>query len=216
MSEPAPQDLRRQEERQRRRDEILDAAGAVFTERSFESATMDDIARRARVSRALVYVYFRDKEALYMALCERALHNLRALFEQAVAEQPSGREAVRAIGRAYIRFAEEYPCQFQALSHFEARTADPEKADPELLQLMDAGRAVHEVTVQAIHRGMQDGSLRSDLENPLQTSMTLWGFTHGVVQIAQHKQHVIMREGIAIDRFREDALSLALQALEPR
>ena len=64
---------RRQEEKDRRRSDILDAAEAVAATIGIEALTMDQVARRARISRALLYVYFHDKSDLHFALCERAL-----------------------------------------------------------------------------------------------------------------------------------------------
>ncbi len=74
---------RRQEERDRRRAEIVDAAEALYSEVGWDAVTMDQVARRARLSRALVYVYFRDKSDLHLALVERALDTLRERFEAA-------------------------------------------------------------------------------------------------------------------------------------
>jgi len=52
---------RRQEEKERRRAEILDAAEGVAASVGWDELTMDQVARRARLSRALLYVYFKDK-----------------------------------------------------------------------------------------------------------------------------------------------------------
>ena len=52
---------RRLEEKERRRLEILDAAEAVAAVVGVEALTMDLVARKARLSRALLYVYFNDK-----------------------------------------------------------------------------------------------------------------------------------------------------------
>ncbi|MBP9590615.1 MAG: helix-turn-helix transcriptional regulator, partial [Steroidobacteraceae bacterium] len=62
---------RRQQERDRRRTEIVDAAEALYAEVGWDAVTMDQVARRARLSRALLYVYFRDKPDLHFALVER-------------------------------------------------------------------------------------------------------------------------------------------------
>ena len=62
---------RRQEEQDRRRGEIVDAAEALYAETGWDAVTMDQVARRARLSRALVYVYFKDKRDLHFALVER-------------------------------------------------------------------------------------------------------------------------------------------------
>jgi AcrR family transcriptional regulator len=53
-----------------RPDEILDAALAEFTERGFEAARMEDIARRAGISKAAIYLYFTSKTQLLEALIE--------------------------------------------------------------------------------------------------------------------------------------------------
>ena len=53
-----------------RPDEILEAALAEFTERGFETARMEDVAKRAGLSKAGVYLYFPSKTALLEALIE--------------------------------------------------------------------------------------------------------------------------------------------------
>ena len=79
---PAPKFRRRADARP---DEILDAALAVFTEKGFDAARVDDIATRAGLSKGAVYLYFDSKDALLKGLIERevapAAHRLRALAE---------------------------------------------------------------------------------------------------------------------------------------
>jgi AcrR family transcriptional regulator len=48
-----------------RREAILDAALTVFAERGFEAARLDDVAARAGVAKGTLYLYFKDKEALF-------------------------------------------------------------------------------------------------------------------------------------------------------
>ena len=56
-----------------RPDELLDAAMAVFAEQGFAGAKMEDIARRAGVSKGTVYLYFASKEALIEGIIQRAV-----------------------------------------------------------------------------------------------------------------------------------------------
>tara|TARA_R110000868_G_scaffold21523_1_gene89073 strand:+ start:3633 stop:4265 length:633 start_codon:yes stop_codon:yes gene_type:complete len=56
-----------------RPDEVLDAALAVFVEKGFAAAKVDEVARAAGVSKGLVYLYFRSKEALLEGIVKRAL-----------------------------------------------------------------------------------------------------------------------------------------------
>jgi len=63
MTEPRFQ--RRKEDRPR---EITDAAFKVFAEKGYAAARVEEVARRAGVSKGLMYVYFRTKEELFKAV----------------------------------------------------------------------------------------------------------------------------------------------------
>jgi TetR/AcrR family transcriptional regulator len=57
---------------------ILDAAVGEFAEHGISGARTDAIARAARVNKALLYYYFRDKDALYEAVLDHVFGGLRA------------------------------------------------------------------------------------------------------------------------------------------
>ena len=63
--------------------EIVEAAMAVFAERGFAAAKLDDIARRAGVSKGALYLYFETKEEIFRAVVDQAiapnLHAVRAM-----------------------------------------------------------------------------------------------------------------------------------------
>jgi AcrR family transcriptional regulator len=61
-----------------RRQAILKAALQVFAEHGFEAARLDDVATRAGVAKGTLYLYFRDKEALFEALVRNAVSPLLA------------------------------------------------------------------------------------------------------------------------------------------
>src|SRR5258708_18180775 len=121
---------RRQEEKERRRAEILDAAEAVVGSSGWDELIMDQVARRARLSRALLYVYFKDKLDLMYGICERALATLRQRFEEAAARNRVGLDQILAIGRAYIAFSQEFPVYFDILARCELREVDIANAQP--------------------------------------------------------------------------------------
>lgn len=72
-----------------RPDEILDAALDLFVEKGFDAARMEDVAKRAGLSKAGVYLYFDSKEAL-----------LKALIAREVAPIAQRAEAIAAAGAA--------------------------------------------------------------------------------------------------------------------
>lgn len=84
-----------------RPEEILDAALAEFTERGFDAARMEDVARRAGLSKAGVYLYFPSKTALFEALIQAKVAPLARQAEgiaKAGAADPVG--AMRLLARA--------------------------------------------------------------------------------------------------------------------
>jgi AcrR family transcriptional regulator len=54
-----------------RREQILDAANALFAERAYDEVSIEDIARAAGVTRGLVYHYFGGRNDVYIGLLER-------------------------------------------------------------------------------------------------------------------------------------------------
>ncbi|MET0659618.1 MAG: helix-turn-helix domain-containing protein [Steroidobacteraceae bacterium] len=204
---------RRQEEKDRRRGEILDAATELYREIGWDAVTMDAVARRARLSRALVYVYFKDKDALHLAIAVQALELLRERFIEAAERERRGLDKVAAIGRAYIAYAYEFPHYFDACSRMELRSPTQETPDAQELACMQYGDRVHEVVVDALTTGIEDGSIRSDVGAPALVSRVLWGFTHGIMQIGIRKAQVLAASGISAQALMDQAHLLMTKSL---
>jgi AcrR family transcriptional regulator len=62
---------------ERTQAQILAAATAEFTAKGLGGARVDEIARRARVNKRMIYHYFGDKEGLYLAVLEAAYSGIR-------------------------------------------------------------------------------------------------------------------------------------------
>src|ERR1700736_3618403 len=187
---------RRGEEKERRRAEILDAAEALYAKKGWDALTVDQVARSARLSRALVYVYFRDKEELLFAIGERAMRLLRDRFIAAAAEHERGMDKVEAIGRAYMAYAYEFPHYFDFCSRFQAHSVSIDPGSHEGACGIVGDEAIV-VVVQAIEVGLRDGSIRPDIGEPVLLATTLWAFTHGIIQVAMAKGSDLARLGIA-------------------
>lgn len=198
--------VRREEEKERRRAEIVDAAEQLYAELGWDAVTMENVAKTARLSRALIYVYFRDKEDLLHAITERALLELRERFVQAAAKQRLGLDKLQAIGRAYVLFQQEKPYRFDACSRFHAHQAASD--EPTEAACAAAGDAVIGVIVQALLEGQGDGSIRKDIGNPAQVCVMLWAFTHGLIQVGNNKKQEIARLGIEVSQLMEGSFGM--------
>src|SRR6202034_4206318 len=59
-------------------ERILDAAAHLFAERHYHQVRVEDVAAKAGVSKGAVYLYFKDKDDLYLALI---LHGMQGLLD---------------------------------------------------------------------------------------------------------------------------------------
>lgn len=84
-----------------RPQEILDAALAVFAEKGFSAARMEEIAQRAGVTKGTIYLYFPGKEAVFKALLSESLGAEMTRVEEAIAasEAPADELIRMALGR---------------------------------------------------------------------------------------------------------------------
>src|ERR1700719_4874819 len=68
---------------------IVATAEDIFAEQGLAGARMDEIARAAKVNKALLYYYFRSKEELHRVVLETLLSQLRAKVGDAGTDAPS-------------------------------------------------------------------------------------------------------------------------------
>jgi AcrR family transcriptional regulator len=73
MASSSAPEARWRRRKEARPQEILDAALAVFAEKGFSAARMEDISRRAGITKGTLYLYFDGKEALFKALVRESL-----------------------------------------------------------------------------------------------------------------------------------------------
>ena len=134
----------RQEQAQRRREQLIEAALAVFAHKGVDGASVKDIARAAAVTPGLLYHYFDSKEGLVAAVLEERgfsaqLHAL--LGEQA--DQPAAvvlPRLMRAFDETLAANADLVSLFFSA-SHADAALRDFVATGQDLLQSYLKSRA---------------------------------------------------------------------------
>jgi AcrR family transcriptional regulator len=126
---------------------ILDAAAHVFSEQG-TAANLADVAGAAGVSRATLYRYYPNREALLKALAAHALTELASRLKDAGLERATVNEAIERLGRALVAVGDRY-------SVLAGEQCRPDEADAERL-VSAPMRAVFE-------RGITSGHLRQDL-----------------------------------------------------
>jgi AcrR family transcriptional regulator len=91
--------------REVRRRQIVELAEELFAERGYAGASMDELARRAGVTKPVVYEAFGSKDGLFRACVERAFARMAESVAAAVRAQTDPEARLRAGGLAFLRFA---------------------------------------------------------------------------------------------------------------
>jgi AcrR family transcriptional regulator len=204
---------RRAEEKDRRRAEIVDAAVELYREVGWDAVTIDQVAKRARLSRALVYVYFQDKDELHCSIVLRAFELLDKRFAEAAERVKLGLDKIEVLGRAYVAFANEFPHFFNACARFESTERQDTQPNSLLEACVAAGNRVHERTISALQIGIADGTIRADVGDTQVVAISMWGFSHGLIQIAMTKADMLARQGISVPQLLEQSVSLLRRML---
>jgi AcrR family transcriptional regulator len=141
---------------------ILDAAGRCFAELGYAKTTVEEIARAAGVSKALVYLHFRGKEELLEAVFGRTLEEWSAFTWAEIERQEDGTvaTAIAAMHRASIEYARDHPL-LRSLVNGEASTALAPHLRPLARRSQEEWR---ERLVVLLERGVRSEELRSDLD----------------------------------------------------
>jgi AcrR family transcriptional regulator len=96
-----------------RRQQLLHAGVELLRVRTPDEISVDDVARRAGISRGLLYHYFDDKDAFVVAVLEQASEELRQALRGN--RQGSGRDRLEAAIDAFIAYAEAHAAGFRAV-----------------------------------------------------------------------------------------------------
>src|SRR5258706_11207452 len=100
---------RRAREKESVREEILDAARALFVKDGYEHVSMRKIAEKAEYAPGTIYLYFQDKGEILDRLCEETFSKL-AQRKHAINADPSDPlEGLRRGLRTYVQFGIDNP-----------------------------------------------------------------------------------------------------------
>src|SRR5690606_3121545 len=106
---------RKARDREKRRRAILDAARHVFFEHGFNSTSMEMIANRCQLAKGTIYLYFKNKESLYLSLVEDGVLLLKDMMQQAIRPGSSIEEKLLTIADVHYRFSVEHREYFSVL-----------------------------------------------------------------------------------------------------
>lgn len=168
---------RKERERITRESDILSAAKRLFTDKGFESTTMEEIAKESEFTKRTVYQYFRNKENLFYAVLLSGVEQMFLFIEEEVQKGKNGFEKLIGIRSAFFRFAIEYSDIYRLMSYAQYIKSNP-ATTPNLQELTKYNVRLFALFQQLAQEGTADKSIRADMNNPLRI-FAIYFFTTG-------------------------------------
>jgi AcrR family transcriptional regulator len=151
----------RSERAERTRQRILDAAGQCLAASGWAKTTVEGIATRAGVSKAIVYHHFRGKEQILEAVLERTLEDWDdACRREGWPDGPSALQGLAAMHRSALAYARDNPLLRAVFQLDPSVLMDMRRSAP----VRRALEQFREELVTTIRAGVASGELRQDLD----------------------------------------------------
>src|ERR1700687_4545177 len=139
---------------------ILQAAVAEFAEHGIAGARTDAIARAAHVNKALLYYYFKDKDALYEAVLDHVFSGLRARVMPVLESHLPPRQKMLAYLGAYFDYIAANP-RFPRVVQGEWVRSGAKGSAPMQRVAKKYFRPIFEKVSEVLQEGMRTGEFRA-------------------------------------------------------
>lgn len=139
-----------------RKEQLLDLALELFSKHSYEELSIDAIAEAAGVSKGLLYHYFKNKRAFFVAATARASEQLIEATEVHAPDEVPTPEAMRLGMERFLAFAEEHERSYVFLLRGGLGT------DPEVVAILERTRTrlLERMLGNVANAGTVDGQTR--------------------------------------------------------
>jgi len=180
---------RKLREKTERRQAILDAALHLFIEQGFEKVSMRNIADAIEYSPATIYLNFKDKNELLLALQTQGFGLMsEQLRTVAGIEHPATQ--LQAIGEQFLAFALAHPELFELMFIMNGPMVAAQACSD--TAVWAGGCSAFGLLEQTVQRGVDTGVFRT--QNAQSTALMLWAQVHGLASLYLRQRLIVMAE----------------------
>lgn len=156
---------------------ILSGAKKLFVEKGIEQTTIRNIADAIEYSIGTVYVYFKDKNAIFHALHTQGFTQLSNEFK-VLSHVSNPMERLRAMGKVYINFALQNRDMYDLMFNLKAPMEFLNDAKEEQ---WNEGKATFDVLRTTVGQCMASGHFKGHQIEP--TAFMIWSMVHGMCSL---------------------------------
>jgi AcrR family transcriptional regulator len=204
---------RKDREKEARREEIINAAEKIFFERGLSTSTMDEVATVAELSKGTLYLYYRSKEDLYLAVTLRGMEVMYGLFEKSVSTGENALKLLLNLEEAYSAFFLNYRQYYQMMYFFENPDYHKQISESMIEQCSAVDRKIWELVSNTVRKAIDEGYLHVQLD-PLEVGIMLWSNSNGFFRLIDRNQkHWQDTVGIDLEKTLRKSNALLLEAM---
>lgn len=173
---------RRKREREQRRNAILNAARKLFLEKGFKHVTVENIARKAELSKGSVYLYFSSKEEIYTQILLNDIDKFNRKSSQIFQNGKPAADLVMDFACIYVDFFLNDRELFRIMMTFMLHTEELNLTEAVNQHIID----VTNNTVKIIETILQHGIDRCEFPRDInlgQSRNALWGLLNGIISL---------------------------------
>ena len=204
---------RKEREKEHRREEIIDAAQRIFFQKGLIATTMDEIAEAAELSKGTLYLYYKSKEDLYLAVMMRGMEMLSGMFETVVSSGEPTLRVIAKLGEAFYEFFRKHR-NYYRMMHFFENPQFHKQVSPEMLQSCSTGnQKVWKLVIDVITRGIDEGVIQKGID-PKHAAVILWSNNNGLLrQLDREDSYWKDVMGVDLEETLRQANAMTLEAL---
>ncbi len=151
---------RKERDRRLRRSDIFVAAEHVFALKGYRGATIRDIAKKAQYAIGTVYLYFRDKDELYMSLFADKLQDMLSVVEKKILSAEDARSKFELFVREFLAYFEEN----QNFFRMYVIEADNMMVAEKSIRNTQIGRKFEKYMEEIVEQAQKEGTISRDYD----------------------------------------------------
>jgi len=207
---------RRRAENDARGERIMAAAARVFARHGVESATMEMIAREAKVAVGTIYLHFASRDEVYLNLRADRSERLGAGYREVIGRGLEPLEEIRKLAKVYIEYLYESADPIlisEPTPYYEIRKRLRRSSE---IRAFDRGSSV---SYQVFH--LFEGSVKRAFEagliadplGPTGVTIAIWSILNGAFMVTRDREFIVHTTGFEPDGFVAKALESYLHGV---
>ena len=207
---------RRRAENDARAARIMTAAARVFARHGVENATMEMIAREAKVAVGTIYLHFASRDEVYLNLCANRGKQLGAGYREVIARGLHPLDEIRALALVYIEYLHESadpilfsePVPYSGIRKRLRRSSEIRAFDRGWKIRRDVFRLFESSVKRAFERGLLADSLGAT-----GVTVAIWSILNGAFMVTRDREYLVHTIGFEPDGFIVKALDSYLEGV---